>query len=98
MHAVAQPTNPGEHTRYKDRISYSHQLFQLDLTQVSPSGPGIDPLTHELEIEFRDARQLLQEAAREARGEPNKYLEMVQIFLNNIRTFSRSLLRDVELI
>ena len=85
-----QPQDRGDNLRYKDRISYSHQLLQVDLTQVSSSGPGIDPLTHELEIEFRDARVLLHEAAKEARGEPNKYLEMVQIFLNNIRTFSSS--------
>lgn len=85
---MAPPTNHSDHTRYKDRISYTHQLFQIDLTQVSSTGPGSGPFTHELEIEFRDARVLLQEAAREARGEPNQYLEMVQIFLNNIRTSS----------
>lgn len=82
------PNSSPAHTRYKDRISYSHQLFTLDLTQVTPAsghaGPS-NPATHELEVEFRDARVLLVEAEKEERGVENRYLEMVQCFLNNVR-------------
>ncbi|BGO96114.1 hypothetical protein NBRC10512_002946 [Rhodotorula toruloides] len=82
------PDTPPTHSRYKDRISYSHQLFQVDLTQVTvPSSPKP---THELEIEFKRARGLLEEAAKEQRGEENKYLEMVQVLLNNIRMLIRN--------
>lgn len=89
--AHSQATN----TRNKDRISYSHQLFQVDLTQVTTSGGagGRDgPVSHELEIEFKDAKVLLVEGQKEQRGEENQYLEMVQCFLNNIRESVSSVL------
>lgn len=73
--------------RYKDRISYSHQLCQVDLTKVQTGEPTAPP-THELEVEVRNAKQLLEEAAKDQRGEENKYLEMVQVVLNNIRKWS----------
>ncbi|KAL8279911.1 hypothetical protein RQP46_007761 [Phenoliferia psychrophenolica] len=74
-------------TRQKDRISYSHQLFQIDLTQVKS---GNQPLMHELEVEFRDARALLVEGRKMQDDVPNRYLEMVQCFLNNIRMLIRN--------
>ncbi|BGP20741.1 hypothetical protein JCM10213_001014 [Rhodosporidiobolus nylandii] len=94
------PDAPPTHTRFKDRISYTHQLFTVDLTQVTssvansqnpnrPQAPQ-QPPTHELEIEFRNARTLLEEAAKEQRGEPSRYLEMVQGLLNNIRMLIRN--------
>ncbi|ORY61043.1 CYTH-like domain-containing protein [Leucosporidium creatinivorum] len=87
------PPTPSLLTRSKDRISYSHQLFTVDLTQVSqPATPDQQgkPTLHELEIEFKDARVLLAEAAKEERGEENQYLEMVQVFLNNVRMLIRN--------
>ncbi|GAA5877630.1 hypothetical protein JCM8547_007125 [Rhodosporidiobolus lusitaniae] len=92
------PDTPPTHTRYKDRISYTHQLFTVDLTQVSSNPPPLplDPqgrpvgATHELEIEFRNARTLLEEAAKEGRGEENRYLEMVGGLLNNVRMLIRN--------
>ncbi|KAK4698398.1 polynucleotide 5'-triphosphatase, partial [Phenoliferia sp. Uapishka_3] len=74
--------------RKKDRISYSHQLFQVDLTQVTQGSGG--PVMHELEIEFKNARLLLTEARKETQGQENRYLEMVQCFLNNIRMLIRN--------
>lgn len=56
----------------------------VDLTQVH-TPPSSQPPTHELEIEFKDARVLLAEAAKEAAGQENRYLDMVQAFLNNVR-------------
>ncbi|GAA5874737.1 hypothetical protein JCM1840_000419 [Sporobolomyces johnsonii] len=87
------PDAPPTHSRLKDRISYSHQLFQVDLTQVTTGGGGGGGQqlpTHELEIEFKDARKLLEEAAREQRGEPSRYLEEVQGLLNNVRMLIRN--------
>ncbi|GAA5974638.1 hypothetical protein JCM11641_007035 [Rhodosporidiobolus odoratus] len=94
------PDTPPTHTRYKDRISYTHQLFTVDLTQVTsaqaasqnpnrPQAPQAPP-THELEIEYRNARPLLEEAAKEQRGEENRYLDMVQGLLNNVRMLIRN--------
>ncbi|GAA5997455.1 mRNA triphosphatase [Rhodotorula paludigena] len=82
------PDTPPTHSRHKDRISYSHQHFRVDLTQVQ-STKQPQP-THELEIEFKRARPLLEEAAKEQRGEDNRYLEMVQGLLNNVRMLIRN--------
>ena len=85
--------------RYKDRISYSHQLCQVDLTKVQTGSSPVAPPTHELEVEIRNAKQLLEEAAKDQRGEENRYLEMVQVLLNNIRGFfclSPSFLKPVR--
>jgi polynucleotide 5'-triphosphatase len=87
---ASSPPTPSTHTRQKDRISYSHQNFLIDLTQVTTTPTSSAP-THELEIEFKDARVLLEEGGKEERGEENVYLALVQCFLNNIREFSLSL-------
>jgi len=87
---MEHPSTPPTHSRRKDRISYSHQLYTIDLTQVSTpsqSQPPQEP-THELEIEFKDAKRLLGEAEKESRGEVNWYLQGVQGMLNNVRKFS----------
>lgn len=88
---------PAARVRYKDRISYSHQLCQVDLTKVQTGSPMAPP-THELEVEIRNAKQLLEEAAKDQRGEENRYLEMVQVLLNNIRAFrvSRGFRKDAR--
>ena len=91
-------TSTPARVRYKDRISYSHQLCQVDLTKVQTGSPMAPP-THELEVEIRNAKQLLEEAAKDQRGEENRYLEMVQVLLNNIRGFfclSPSFLKPVR--
>lgn len=84
----AVPHEPATITRVKDRISYSHQLFTIDLTQVSNPARPAQLEMHELEIEFKDARVLLKEAKKEAEGRENQYLEMVTAFLNNISEWS----------
>jgi hypothetical protein len=40
LHTVPQPVGTPTHTRRKDRISYSHEEFSIDLTQVTSTGPG----------------------------------------------------------
>ncbi|GAA6006685.1 hypothetical protein JCM11491_003144 [Sporobolomyces phaffii] len=88
------PTTPASHSRRKDRISYSHQLYTVDLTQVTTpdaTNPAAAvPPTHELEIEFKDAKKLLLEAEKESRGEKNWYLQGVQGLLNNVRMLIRN--------
>ncbi|GAA5838057.1 hypothetical protein JCM5353_003382 [Sporobolomyces roseus] len=89
---MEHPSTPPTHSRRKDRISYSHQLYTIDLTQVatpSQSQPPQEP-THELEIEFKDAKRLLGEAEKESRGEVNWYLQGVQGMLNNVRMLIRN--------
>jgi polynucleotide 5'-triphosphatase len=93
---ASNPTGPA---RNKDRISYAHQLFTIDLTQVTGGPQGGQNTTHELEIEFKDARVLLVEARKEAEGQDNRYMEMVQAFLNNVRKYrpTSRLVRQLEL-
>lgn len=85
---VGLPQVESIHSRYKDRITYSHQAIQIDLTKVSTSASQekTDSDTYELEVEFKDTQHLLAEARREKQGDGGgRYLEMVQEFLNNIR-------------
>lgn len=116
--------------REKNRLSYTHQLFNIDLTQVTtpdrvsgltssraPCSPSHARMTdqnrslfpfppsfsqqrseplHELEVEFADARPLLQEAIK-ARGsgptqEWTKFDDQVMVFLNNVRLLIRCVL------
>lgn len=53
---------------------------------MTPERGGQEPvITHELEIEFRDAKILLEEGRKEELGLENRFLEMVGVFLNNVR-------------
>lgn len=92
------------HTRRKDRITYTHQAFQVDLTQVTPNGPTHHPhpsapphpstLLHELEVEFRDPKELMRLAAlrdRDIEGSEG-YDELVRVFVNNVHILVRNAL------
>jgi len=80
-----------EMLRRKNRVSYSHQAYRMDLTQVFPYPPGKDnTITHELELEFLNSAVLVRECAKRDRGEPSAFDEMVQVFLNDIRILIRS--------
>lgn len=72
-------------------MTYTHQGFQIDLTQVESSyKPG--ERTHELEVEFRDPDELLRFAAlREQNLEGGwAFDEMVRVFVNNVRVLVRN--------
>lgn len=66
--------------RQKDRVSYKHLAYSVDLTQVIlASGEK----SHELEIEV-DAVKLREHAVRAAEGQPNAYAELVEGLMNNV--------------
>jgi polynucleotide 5'-triphosphatase len=46
-------------------------------------------LTHELEVEFINPRILLEERLKIERNQENKYMEIVEHFLNNIRMLAK---------
>lgn len=90
-----QPTT----TRRKDRMSYSHQAFKIDLTQVTTSpDPAHSQLSHELEIEFADSNELMRCARARTRGsgaawsgkEGEAFDELIRVFVNNIRILVRN--------
>ncbi|KAI7864594.1 CYTH-like domain-containing protein [Spinellus fusiger] len=73
--------------RYKDRLSYAHGGFVFDLTQVKGAPDSTQEIRHELEVEIIDC-QLLAERARQGRDR-SAYVQMIQVFINNIRLMSQ---------
>ncbi|KAI8921928.1 CYTH-like domain-containing protein [Powellomyces hirtus] len=77
--------------RHKDRLSYSHQVIRVDLTQVRQFD-GRDResnLTHECEVEFIRAACLIEEKEKRQNQKPNNFAAYVDVFLNNLRYLSR---------
>ncbi|KAJ7043993.1 CYTH-like domain-containing protein [Mycena alexandri] len=93
---VSHPIGSPTHTRKKDRLSYSHEEFSIDLTQVTASTPnGPSTVMHELEIEISRPTLLLATAAK--RGDPNApelersaFDELMRAFVNNARILVRN--------
>ncbi|KAB8337035.1 hypothetical protein FH972_021339 [Carpinus fangiana] len=86
---IAQLTPaPNSHDRRKDRMSYKHLAFQIDLTQVTSSASA--QKTHELEIELASSEVRKQGLLTE-QGQPSGFEELIQSFVNNVRVLSRRL-------
>jgi len=94
---VPIPVGTPTHTRRKDRISYSHEEFSIDLTQVTSttSASGAPEVLHELEIEISRPALLLSTALK--RGDPNMpehernaFDELIRAFVNNARILVRN--------
>ncbi|KAI0051099.1 mRNA triphosphatase CET1 [Auriscalpium vulgare] len=94
---VPLPLGSPTHTRRKDRISYSHEAFSIDLTQVTSSAGANQPaeILHELEVEFAHSDLLLATASK--RGDPNvpeqdryAFDELIRAFVNNARILVRN--------
>ncbi|EST08917.2 mRNA capping enzyme, beta subunit, structural domain protein [Kalmanozyma brasiliensis GHG001] len=95
-----EPTSEHVSIREKNRLSYAHQNFIVDLTQVTVPEKPQEPI-HELEIEIKDVEQLMQ-AGAQAKSNPasngsgpngqewTSFDDQVLIFLNNIRMLIRN--------
>ncbi|EXJ79337.1 hypothetical protein A1O3_08839 [Capronia epimyces CBS 606.96] len=77
----------GGRDRKKDRMSYRHLGYQIDLTQVSYTNRP--EKEHELEIEI-STEQIRVELANLRDGRPSKYEELVRGLLDNVRTLCRT--------
>jgi len=80
--------------REKDRLSYSLQNFQVDLTQVTLPNREQEPV-HELEVEIRHADELLRwaqytRANSESQEEWTLFEDHVLVLLNNVRLLIRN--------
>ncbi|WFD19623.1 mRNA-capping enzyme subunit beta [Malassezia caprae] len=80
--------------REKDRLSYSLQEFQVDLTQVTLSNQEKEPI-HELEVEIRHADELLRwaqytRANSESQEEWTQFEDYILVLLNNVRLLIRN--------
>ncbi|KIY62843.1 mRNA triphosphatase CET1, partial [Cylindrobasidium torrendii FP15055 ss-10] len=90
-----QPIGTADFTRKKDRLSYMHEEFTIDLTQVSMNQHGHNEVLHELEIEFTRSEMLL--SAAHHRNDPNvsdheraAFDELIRAFVNNARILVRN--------
>lgn len=79
-----------EPDRYKDRMSYTHQFCQIDLTQVKPhvAAPNTNA-SHELEVEL-DSSAVKEQGELVLAKQPNQYSELIGAFLANVRLLVRA--------
>ncbi|TFY60530.1 hypothetical protein EVJ58_g5092 [Rhodofomes roseus] len=84
---VPPPVGMASHTRRKDRMSYSHEEFAIDLTQAD--------VFHELEVEVSRPEYLLSAATK--RGDPGvsdlekgAFDELIRALVNNTRILARN--------
>ncbi|KAF7597259.1 mRNA-capping enzyme subunit beta [Aspergillus hancockii] len=77
--------------RNKDRMSYRHLAYQIDLTQVAKSEPpSKGDFEHELEVEI-SAAEIRRQGQLAMTGDPkNQYEELIKGFVDNIRVLARA--------
>ncbi|KAE8394703.1 CYTH-like domain-containing protein [Aspergillus alliaceus] len=77
--------------RNKDRMSYRHLAYQIDLTQVAKSEPSAKgEFEHELEVEI-SAAEIRRQGQLAMAGDPNhQYEELIKGFVDNIRVLARA--------
>ncbi|KAK4034320.1 CYTH-like domain-containing protein [Parachaetomium inaequale] len=89
--ATGRPPIP---PRMKDRLSYKHGCYQIDLTQVTQNvaggttNPQRAEKDHELEVEI-DPVPVIEQGRRAMEGQPHQYVEVVDGLVNNIRILAR---------
>ncbi|TFK73622.1 mRNA capping enzyme [Pluteus cervinus] len=91
-HPIGSPS----YTRRKDRLSYTHEEFVIDLTQVTSStASNAAQVLHELEIEIARSDFLLAVASKRndvkySELERSAYDELIRAFVNNARMLVRN--------
>jgi len=75
-----------QRARHKNRLSYSHLGYQVDLTQVTVKGE--EGKKHELEVEV-DAVRLREQAHMLMNGRENAFEELVEGLLSNCSLLMR---------
>ena len=78
-----QPTPP----RNKDRMTYNHLAYQIDLTQVTSSAD--QSKEHELEVEIMKIEELRRQGSLAQAGQENNYEQIVRGFVDNVRLLQR---------
>ncbi|KAL8870582.1 MAG: hypothetical protein Q9174_003408 [Haloplaca sp. 1 TL-2023] len=75
--------------RNKDRVSYKHSHYQIDLTQVkSADAASKMEKEHELEIEISSAA-VREQVQLVLQNQQNRYEELVKGFVDNVRILAR---------
>ncbi|KAH7021456.1 CYTH-like domain-containing protein [Microdochium trichocladiopsis] len=75
--------------RNKNRLSYTHGFYQVDLTQVTYTTPGrASAKEHEIEVEF-DGNILVEHGRREMAKQPIRYIDLIDGLLDSVRALAR---------
>ncbi|RAL15981.1 putative mRNA capping nucleoside-triphosphatase [Aspergillus homomorphus CBS 101889] len=85
---VIDPARGHGGDRNKDRMSYRHLAYQIDLTQVAKSDSAKGDFEHELEVEI-SAAEIRRQGQMAMNGEPHQYEDLVKGFLDNVRVLAR---------
>lgn len=83
-----EPIGDGSNDRMKDRMSYRHGAYQVDLTQISYNN-NQKPKQHELEVEI-SAEQIRKELDNLKNLRRDRYEELVRGFVDNVRILCRT--------
>ena len=84
-HPIAKPEGGVISQRKKDRLTYTHQNYQIDLTQVKTR----DGVTHELEIELTRIEELRKQAIYSSQGLENGFDQLMAGFIGTITLLPR---------
>lgn len=77
--------------RIKDRMSYRHLAYQIDLTQVGTAESSVKgDFEHELEVEISAAEVRRQGELAMEGDERNQYEDLVKGFVDNVRFLARA--------
>ncbi|KKA25828.1 mRNA capping enzyme beta chain [Rasamsonia emersonii CBS 393.64] len=81
----------GGSERTKDRMSYRHLAYQIDLTQVAlAENPTKADFEHELEVEV-SAAEVRRQGDLALAGDPkNQYEDLIKGFIDNVRVLARA--------
>jgi mRNA capping enzyme, beta chain len=82
-----EPIGDGSNDRLKDRMSYRHGAYQIDLTQISYHD-NQKPQQHELEVEI-STEQIRKELDNLKNSRLTRYEELVRGFIDNVRILCR---------
>ncbi|MCJ1366363.1 mRNA-capping enzyme subunit beta [Acarospora aff. strigata] len=90
MRDLVETTEGGKRAdRNKDRMSYTHLAYQIDLTQVTPfESTSKADKEHELEIEVSSAEVRKQGLLVKAR-QVSQYEDLIRGFVDNVRVLAR---------
>lgn len=78
--------NSSDGDRNKDRMSYRHIIYQVDLTQVTDKHGKKE---HELEVEV-DGEEIRKQGMLLREKRPNSYEQLIKGFVDNVRVLIRA--------
>jgi hypothetical protein len=88
LYPLGGGTGGSDGDRNKDRLSYRHLVYQVDLTQVTDNHSSRKD--HELELEV-DGNEIRKQGLMAREKQMNSYAELVKGFVDNVRVLIRAI-------